>query len=250
MAFNLIASADSNVKLAKLPNVETLESFRVFGLTLAPHTSSGFNVCSMATNCTKLCVLETGRGQMPNVKDARIRKTRLLFENPSEFHRLLNLDFQTVARQSEREGFTPLFRLDVASDLGWFRYARDYPSFRFYGYTKVHSRFRKPIPSNMHLTYSWNELSVSRGVNPQTIFQAGHNIAVVVDTVYGRGKRESDPLPETFTLEGVTSRMVDGDVHDWRIPETDGIGNFIGLRFKGSKAKKQDAIASGFCLTV
>lgn len=253
MSFNLIAAADSNAKLAKLPGIEYLdEMFEVFGLSLAAHDVSGFNVCPQSTPaCRSFCVLDkVGRANMPNVRDARVRKTRLLFENPTEFHRLLRLDFEKVARLAARDHFTPLMRLDVASDLGWFRYARDFPSFVFYAYTKVASRFTKPIPPNMHLTYSWNELSRSRGVSPQRIFDAGQNVAVVVDTFYGRGQKPNGRLPETLTIDGVTAPVRDGDLHDWRIPHADGRGNYIALRFKGSKAAKREAVKSGFCIAV
>jgi hypothetical protein len=254
MTYHLIAAAESNAKLAKMPaGVDQLDTiFHVFGLSLAAHTVSGFNVCSQSTPaCRAACVLDkVGRANMPNVRDARVRKTRLLFENPGEFHRLLRLDFEAVARKAAREGFTPLMRLDVASDLGWFRYARDFPEFRFYGYTKVASRFTKPIPANLQLTYSWNELSVARGVSPRSMFDAGQNVAVVVDAEYGRGRKPNAPLPAELTVAGVTAPVIDGDAHDWRIPELDGRGNYVALRFKGSKAARVEAVDNGFCVAV
>lgn len=252
--FHLIADADSNHKLGLLPEGREYlaERFKIFGLTLAVADTSGYNVCPQSTPaCRAACVLDNvGNANYPAVKEARKRKTHLLFENPAEFHRLLRLDFAKVDRLAQRDGFTPLFRMDVGSDLGWFRYARDFVDFRFYGYTKVYSRFSKPIPKNMHLTYSWNDLSLQRGVDPGRIFDAGQNVAAVVSTRYKQGKRPSDPLPGIIDLAGYRKRPIDGDLHDWRIPEVDGRGRLIALRFKGSKAAKQEAISSGFCLSV
>ncbi|MAT51446.1 MAG: hypothetical protein CMK32_09720 [Porticoccaceae bacterium] len=195
-------------------------------------------------------LLTRGKAKLPSVQQARQRKTRLLFENPTEFHRLLRLDFERVAHIADRYGFTPLMRMDVGSDLGWFRYARDFPEFRFYGYTKVYSRFSKPIPSNMHLTYSWNELSVARGVDPGRVFDAGQNIAVVVSTLNKHGTRLAGQLPAIVDLCGYRKRPVDGDAHDWRIPELDGRGRLVALRFKGGAAARQKAIRDGFVLSV
>lgn len=252
--FNLIGDDKSNHKLGLLPDDKRhlTDVFKVFGLSLAPASTSGYNVCPQSTAaCRATCVLDNvGNANYPAVKEARIRKTRLMIENPAEFHRLLRADFEKIGRLADRDGFIPLIRLDVASDLGWFRYARDFPEFRFYGYTKVFSRFTKPIPRNMSLTYSWNDKSLERGVDPAVIFDAGQNIAAVVSTRYKRGKRPSDPLPSMIDFFGHRKRPVDGDLHDWRIPELDGRGRLIALRFKGSNADKETAIDAGFCLSV
>ena len=47
-----------------------------FGLHLAPHTLSGYNVCPHASKgCAEACLNTAGRGRMNMVQDARIKKT-------------------------------------------------------------------------------------------------------------------------------------------------------------------------------
>jgi hypothetical protein len=102
----------------------------------------------------------------------------------------------------------------------------------------------------MHLTYSWNDQSIARGVDPGVIFQAGHNIAAVVSTLNKSGKRPAGKLPGVIDFFGYRKRPVDGDAHDWRIPETDGRGRLVALRFKGSAAARREAIDNGFVIAV
>jgi predicted secreted protein len=94
----------------------------------------------------------------------------------------------------------------------------------------------RAIP-NYSLTYS---LAESNDSHAAEALAAGVNVAAVFDT------RKSADLPQTFTIAGITARVIDGDASDLRFldPNTGGgwPGNIVGLRAKG-RAKRD---TSGF----
>ena len=81
----LISRGESNPKTAKSAEYGYLTG----GLHLAPHISSGYQVCASASpGCSSKesgCLFYQGRGRMTMVQQARIRKTRLYFERREEF---------------------------------------------------------------------------------------------------------------------------------------------------------------------
>lgn len=234
----------TNTKTEKQNGIEYL----MRGLSLAPHNQSGFNTCPMATRaCIRACVLwYTGRTVMPMTRLAMLRRTLFMVNNPEGFKRDLRRCLGKLIRKSEREGLQALTRLNVASDKRWFWVYREFPSLIGYDYTKVIPRvFDTSRPRNYHLTYSYNENTPSGLV--KKITATGQNVAVVFDTVYQPQQNRIDALPKTATIDGKRYRVVDGDKIDFRLPEIDGSGVIVGLRFKGSKARKLEAIKSGFC---
>ena len=85
----LLSSPLQNFKAKK--NLDLL--VHTYFLSLAHSDTSGYNVCPLAnrvtreekhpekSNCSAVCVAENGKGKFPNVKKARIRKTKMFFEN-------------------------------------------------------------------------------------------------------------------------------------------------------------------------
>ena len=234
----LLANPDGNPKLAKSMKLNIMTTV----LHLAPHKLSGYNVCPMASaGCIKACLNTAGRGGIIKtgektniIQQARIRKTKMFYEERPLFFELLIKDIQAVIRKAEREGFEKVgIRLNGTSDLPWeaFKVKYDgktyknimaiFPDVQFYDYTKRHNR--KNIPANYHLTYSLAEDNFSRA---KQALAAGLNVAAVF-----RNK-----LPESF----MGTRVIDGDKHDYR--PLDGLGVIVGLIAKG-KAKKD---CSGF----
>jgi len=128
------------------------------------------------------------RGEDTNViQQARVRKTRLFFEDRGEFFYQLVKDIQQGIRQAQRLGLTPVFRLNGTSDLSWEKYEvfagrnifEMFPGVQFYDYTKVLGRKVRHL-DNYHLTFSaadGNALDVVRAMNE------GMNVAVVFDHV-------------------------------------------------------------------
>ena len=239
----LLTPGLSNAKLAKGEG-----EYTTYILHLAPANVSGYNVCPAASpGCKAACLNTAGRGRFTNVQSARIRKTKLFFENRPEFLRLLIKDIDAAIRKSTRTGQKLSIRLNGTSDIDWenvrfpnvesktrlnlfesLSIFEHYPSVQFYDYTKRPERLRKcaSIP-NYHLTFSRSEVNdnILRRVPKAT------NIAIV----FG-GKS----LPVEYNGRTV----IDGTQTDLRF--TDPTGVVVGLLAKG-KAKQDD---SGFVKVV
>lgn len=235
---------NTNTKLLK----QNGNRYLIAGLTLAPHRIGGQQVCTHATEaCMAACVLWfTGRTVTQSVRHAMIRRKRLLFENPVKFEALLRADIESHILAAENKRLTPTIRLNVASDLDWRQLIADYPEAKFYDYTKVRSRLFARKPDNYELTYSLNERSSWQTARAQ--LSRGGNVAAIFSTRYHPQSGRIDPLPDSWTIGKREYQIVDGDVHDVRLRETDGSGVIVGLRFKGSLRRRQKAIERGFCL--
>lgn len=215
----------SNPKLMK----GTKKGYLSFILHLAPGKISGYQVCPKASEaCLDVCLNLSGRGRFDKVQSARIRKTKMFFENREAFMDQLVKDIQAGIRKAERENLIPVFRLNGTSDIRWETvkvgqskniFAR-FPEIQFYDYTKLPNR--KNIPENYHLTFSRSESNHS---DCGEAFLNGMNVAVVFSEV-----------PEMWNHIEVHN----GDETDLRFLDPPSV--FVGLKAKG-KAKKDQ---SGF----
>jgi hypothetical protein len=158
-----------------------------FILHLAPATLSGKETCPKRTaGCTAACLNTAGRGGMFKrgettnmIQQARIRKTKMYFEQRDEFMAQLKKDIKLGIKQAARLGLTPVFRLNGTSDLAWEKTGifDEFPSVQFYDYTKVLGRKVAGI-KNYHLTFSaadGNDADVAKALS------AGMNVAMVFD---------------------------------------------------------------------
>ena len=197
-----------------------------FILHLAPATLSGKETCPKRTaGCTAACLNTAGRGGMFKrgentnmIQQARIRKTKMYFEQKDAFLAQLEKDIVKGIKQATKLGLTPVFRLNGTSDLSVEKWGiiEKFPTVQFYDYTKVLGRKVAHLP-NYHLTFSaadGNDADVAKAV------AQGMNVAMVFDK-----------LPETYM--GVT--VNDADEHDLRF--LDPKGTIAGLKAKG-RAKK------------
>ena len=110
---------------------------------LAPADISGYNVCPKASEgCKTSCLFTAGRGAMNSVMQARIRKTKLFFENQKEFLNLLTNDLNLFNQYCIDNNFTGYVRLNGTSDITWESYdiIQKYPNLKFYDYTKIYNR--------------------------------------------------------------------------------------------------------------
>ena len=234
----LLSTGESNAKLRKSDG----RGYLLFGLSLRPSDMSGYDVCSRSGVCKEDCVLEhAGRGNMPSVRDARTRKTRRLFEDRANFLADLHDDIRRAVASAKRKNLHCAIRLNVASDVPWERLDPtlfDYDA-TFYDYSKIETRFGSTLPSNYHLTYSYNEKSDPSMVSD--VLQEGGNVAVVCDTIYNPGYKIGD-LPQQWQGH----KVIDGDSHDLRLQEFDGTASIIGLRGKGGKDLVLKSVAKGF----
>jgi hypothetical protein len=213
------------------------QGYNTYILHLAPATLSGHNTCPKATEgCKSACLNTAGRGGMFKkgeftnmIQEARIRKTKLFYDNRQEFMRLLVKDIELAIKQSAKLGLIPVFRLNGTSDISFEKYEVDgfanifarFPEVQFYDYTKVLGRKVNNI-SNYHLTFSAAD---GNDADVYTAIQQGYNIATVF------GIKKTLPMPETFN--GLP--VYNGDESDLRFLDPKGV--VVGLYAKG-KAKK------------
>ena len=208
-----------------------------FILHLAPATLSGKETCPKRTaGCTAACLNTAGRGGMFKkgentnmIQKARIRKTQYFFNERDAFMLDLFKDIQKAIKFAERQGLTPVFRLNGTSDLSWEKYTvgttdmnlfQLFPTVQFYDYTKVLGR-KVAQYKNYHLTFSkadGNDSDVA-----EALFQGMSVVAVY------------DKIPA-----GVPS----ADETDLRFLDAKGV--MLGLKAKG-RAKKD---YSGFVIRV
>ena len=219
----------------------TSKGFNTYILHLAPANLSGYETCAKRTaGCTAACLNTAGRGGMFKkgettnmIQQARIRKTRLFFQDRITFMNLLVKDVELAIKQSQKKGLVPVFRLNGTSDLSFEKYEvlrngqtyenifKAFPEVQFYDYTKILGRKINTI-ANYHLTFSnadGNEADVARAI------QQGYNIATVF------GLKKTEPMPSAF----MGLPVFNGDESDLRFLDPKGV--VVGLYAKG-KAKK------------
>ena len=222
------------------------QGYLTFILHLAPASLSGYNTCASATDGCKLACLNTaGRGGMFKkgentnmIQEARIRKTKMFFENRTEFMNQLVKDIELAIKQSAKKDLIPVFRLNGTSDLSFEKYEvvrkgvlyrnifAAFPETQFYDYTKLLGRKVTEI-KNYQLTFSaadGNDNDVSKAI------QQGYNIATVF------GLKKTEPMPAKY----LGMPVFNGDESDLRFLDPKGV--IVGLYAKG-KAKKD---TSGF----
>ena len=240
-----------SLKLLSVGNPKTLkgmkEGYNTFILHLAPASLSGYNTCPKATEgCKAACLNTAGRGGMfkkgestNTLQQARIRTTKMFYENRNEFFNLLVKDITLAIKQSEKKGLIPVFRLNGTSDISFEKYGftiayngytidyanifERFPNVQFYDYTKVLGRKVANI-KNYSLTFSaadGNDNDVMKAISQ------GYNIATVFSI------KKTEPMPEYYN--GLP--VFNGDESDLRFLDPKGV--VVGLYAKG-KAKKDE----------
>lgn len=222
------------------------QGYNTYILHLAPANLSGYETCPKRTaGCTSACLNTAGRGGMFKkgentnvIQQARIRKTKMFFENRFDFMTQLVKDIELGIKQSTKKNLVPVFRLNGTSDLAWEKYEAvragklyrnifmAFPEVTFYDYTKILGRKVKDIP-NYDLTFSDADGNAEDVLNA---IEQGYNIA----TVFGVKKTEA--LPKYY----MGLPVFNGDESDLRFLDPKGV--VVGLYAKG-KAKKD---TSGF----
>ena len=238
------------MKLLSTGNPKTLkgmkQGFNTYILHLAPASLSGHNTCPKATDgCKAACLNTAGRGGMFKkgettnvIQIARIRKTKMFFDQRDDFMSLLVKDIELSIKQSAKVDLVPVIRLNGTSDLSWEKYPVQrrgvtydnifaaFADVQFYDYSKVLGRKVNHI-ANYTLTFSaadGNDDDVIKAIDQ------GYNIATVF------GVKKTDALPETY----LGLPVFNGDESDLRFLDPKGV--VVGLYAKG-KAKKD---TSGF----
>ena len=198
-------------------------------LYLLPSKASGYQVCPAATKeCIAGCLNTSGRvimdiGNTNAILTARLRKTKLFFEQRDLFMGWLVAEIKTAQAKAVKDGYEFSVRLNGTSDLNWDMYTVDgesifdmFPMVQFYDYTKIPKRFIT-APDNYHLTFSytgqnWREC--------EWVLNQKHNVAVIFNV------RKGQPLPATWN----GYKVIDGDLTDYRPADEKGV--IVGLRWK------------------
>lgn len=207
----LFTPPNANIKFEK-----TTER-AIYGISLAQHQLSGFNVCPNSTpECRKWCLGQNGKGGIPAVVDARVVRTLFLFRDPEAF---VTLIAKEIAKCRVDHGDRFAVRLNTLSDVPWEHIAPwlfyDNHDIWFYDYTKNPQRLFA-TPQNYWLTFSASERTTEQQI--VEITESFRNVAVIFN----------DPLPKKYL--GYT--VIDGDKSDARF--LDPYKVIVGLKAKGS----------------
>jgi len=229
--FKLLSTANPKIQKG------TKLGYLSFILHLAPADLSGKETCPKRTaGCTAACLNTAGRGGMfkkgettNTIQKARIRKTKMFFEDRTTFFNWLTQDIHKAIKLAKKLGLKPVFRLNGTSDLSWEKYEVNgtglnifqiFPEVQFYDYTKVLGR-KVAQYSNYHLTFSkadGNDADVAKAL------MQGMSVVAVYDEI----------------PQGVPS----ADETDLRFLDPRGV--MLGLKAKG-RAKKD---YSGFVIRI
>lgn len=236
---NRIFSTD-NPKAAKATQYGWLNAIHY----MAPaDLASVGNLCPKATNgCRALCLgwfsgqAGMAKGNALNsVRRSRIEKARRFMTDRAAYLADIVRATELVERKAARLGLRLCVRLNGSTDIAWerIRVVRGgveypnmmaaFPHVQFTDYTKLASRFARPLPANYSLTYSRAE---GRDQEARDVLARGHNVAIVF-----RERPRQWGGAET----------IDGDAHDLR--HLDPRGVVVALTPKGHKAKRDQ---SGF----
>lgn len=240
------------MRLLSLSNPKTRKGEKENHLTailhLAPASLSGFNVCRYAGACKAPCLNTSGLGGIyKSIQDARVRKTRLLFEDRETFNAQLRADLELLRDSARSNSLDPCARLNGTSDLPWHRMklgedlspmAAFAGSITFYDYSKAPIvsliDWIKKIGLQYHITAS---LDAGEDSEKNALAALALGVSVAVPFALPR----SAPMPDSWTFPtGERFRVIDGDVTDYRPGDPQGV--LVGLRAKG-KARKD---LSGF----
>jgi hypothetical protein len=237
---NRIYSMD-NPKAAKARDYGWLNAIHY----MAPATMAEVgNLCQRASKaCEELCLGwfsgQAGMakdGQLNSVRASRIAKARRFMRDRQSYLADMVKATELAEAQADRLGLSLCVRPNGSTDIAWERIRvwrngtlhpnimTAFPRVQFTDYTKIASRFAKPLPSNYSLTYSRAE---GRDEEAHRLLDAGHNVAIVFS-----GNR-----PRQWC--GVAT--IDGDEHDLR--HLDPRGVVVALSPKGHRAKRD---RSGF----
>lgn len=214
---------------------------------LSPGTESvefgGINMCMKASAfCGSGCLNKSGMHQMATHLHKRVALTLWFLMDRSSFMARLLAELRSFATKARKKGLLPAIRPNGLSDRRDLAYAIakacqedvQLSDVAIYDYTKL-DLFKAPtfLPSNYHLTFSRAEDNWPACLRALSL---GYNVAIVFEGA----------LPKTFSGFDV----VNGDESDVRFIERTERPVIVGLSFKGSKARLELALESGFCVSL
>ncbi|MFO7968819.1 MAG: hypothetical protein R6U15_01760 [Candidatus Izemoplasmatales bacterium] len=224
-----LGSINSNAKMVK--NKKVSNNYTYF-LNLSPANTSGYNVCPYSTKeCRLGCLATSGRAKVEIwtgknvIRNARIKKTKLFFEQNEFFMRWLIADIKAKQRKAKKDGYNFSVRLNGTSDIEWENHKIDglnifehFPEVQFYDYTKNYNRmYSTSAIKNYQLTYSYNGNNENKCID---LLQNKKNVAIVFNI------KDAKELPAEWN----GFEVINGDLTDYR--PSDGHGVVVGLKWK------------------
>ena len=221
--FSYLGSCSQSMKL----RLSEKNGVLTFGIYLAPANMSGYEVCPNSKWCREFCLNGSGHNKMEilagknRIQRARIKKTRLFFENRELFMVILIHEIKRWRKYAEEHGLRFAIRINCTSDISPEEFVYNgknileiFPDVQFYDYTKVYSRINLLGKyKNYDLTYSYS----GHNENCCKKFLAkGGKVAVVF---------ASNEMPESFMGYPCT----DGNLYDMRY--LDPAGHVIFLHY-------------------
>ena len=255
--FTTISQAKKDTKLSYLAKVNVSPKLRkngevskqhTYGLYLAPHKLSGYNVCKQSTaECRMGCLYASGHTAMEiisggnRIQNARKIKTQLLFEQKDFFMQWLIAEINAAKINAEKQDFGFSVRLNCTSDVEWEKIKLHglnifeiFPDVQFYDYTKNVLKFDNKA-KNYHLTYSYTGLNWDKC---KTVMNLGFNIAMVFNV------KNEKLIPAMY--KGY--EVINGDETDYRVNDSKGV--IIGLKWKriANKVNEKKVLNSVFVI--
>jgi hypothetical protein len=225
----------SNLKYLTVANPKTTKGLGYGYVTailhLAPANYGGYTTCHRFKQCATSCLYHQGRGRFTTTQNARIRKTKELFETPNTFFMGLHSDISGLQyRLRGRDNPKLCVRLNGTSDILWEDMKvtpyegrtifDEFPHVEFYDYTKYKWGTRtawNDMPMNYHLTYSYDGTEEDVA-NAMEVLENGWNVNVIhTETSYNNN----------------LARISKGQKHAWGYPMFDNELN--DLRFLDAK---------------
>jgi hypothetical protein len=237
--FTTKAAAKRLTKLSYLGGINTSSKIEkgekyntmTYILYLAPHKSSGYNVCAGASlECINACLNESGHNKIDSkgiINNARIKKTQLFYENRNFFCGWLFAEIETAKKKALKQGYEFSVRINGTSDINLKLFNFDginildkFSEVQFYDYTKIANRFEQfKDVKNYDLTYSFSGNNYDKC--KEILTNKLGRVAMVFE-----GK-----LPNTF--DGF--EVIDADAYDMRYNDAKGV--ICGLKFKKVRNK-------------
>lgn len=238
MAVRTLSTLNSKLKLLAVgTNAKTVKGDGDGSLTaimyLASSDISGYDTCPAASEgCRTVCLITSGHGAMTSVQQARVRKTKMFFEDQEAFLQLLKNDLQLFQEFCELTQVQGYVRLNGTSDIKWEDYSiiEEYPDLCFYDYTKIRGRDVSSY-KNYKLTFSRSEDHADEDIKSE--LEAGHTVAIVFDEV-----------PDTY----LDTEVISGDLSDMRWKDPPGV--IVGLKAKGKARKSSPEEDKGFVIRI
>ena len=230
LGISYLGSCTTSPKLIK----SLSRNVMTYGLYLAPHNISGYQVCPESCNCSPYCLHASGRNKLEllknkgsgSIEQSRIKKTKYFFEHRAMFMHLLIHEIKQAIQKAAAESKELAVRLNCTSDINLEEFVFDgknilqlFPQIQFYDYTKVpaHLPLTKKY-ANYDLTFSYSgedwelcEKLLNNGFRVSAVFEDKLPKRYRGYSVIDANKVDARYLDDTGIICGLTYKKVAND---------------------------------------